>query len=259
MVHVARQPTAAELDQLYASYPLHSQLSPITRTRYRELLDRFAPVRTHGRILDAGCGVGYFLDTAMEGGWSAHGSEYDERVVNSCSERGISMWRGPLTDQSFPDAYFDVITSFEVMEHLQDPMAELRNFHRMLRPGGMLYITTPNFSALSRRVLGADWSVVNYPEHLNYFTPSTLGKAVRQAGLTVAEHRTTGISISRLRYRTGANDQREANHEPQNTDQRLRAQLEGNGLLRFAKNSVNSILGILSAGDTIKMFARRPQ
>lgn len=259
MVYAGKRPTPAELAEFYATYPLHAQLNPITRARYLELLTDLAPARTHGRILDAGCGVGFFLDTAREAGWDTHGSEYDERVVKTCRDRGITMWQGALTNESFPDAYFDVITSFEVMEHLQDPLAELRNFHRMLRPGGVLYITTPNFSALSRRLIGQNWSVVNYPEHLNYFTPATLRRALESAGLSVTACRTTGISVSRLSYRVDSSDQREANHTPMNTDQRLRARIEGNGLLRVGKSSLNALLGMLSAGDTIKMFGARPQ
>lgn len=258
-VYAGREPSVEELNALYATYPLHAHLSPITRTRYLEILTTFASHRTHGRLLDAGSGMGYFLDTAKEVGWDVHGSEYDERVVEACRERGLTMWQGPLTDASYPDAHFDVITSFEVMEHLQDPLAELRNFHRMLRPGGLLYITTPNFGSLSRRLLGPDWSVVNYPEHLNYFTPRTLSKALDRAKLQVTGHRTTGISISRLRYRVGSADQREANHSPQNSDQRLRSRVEQSPFLQFAKSTTNGLLDLLSLGDTIKLYGQRPQ
>lgn len=259
MVFAARQPTAEELASLYTSYPAHDRLNPITRSRYISILNDLEHVRKEGRILDAGSGMGYFLDTARSMGWHVHGSEYDERVVEACRARGITMWKGALDGGSFPDGHFDAITSFEVLEHLSDPLAELKNFKRMLRPGGVVYLTTPNFNSLSRRILGKNWSVVNYPEHLNYFTQRTLSEAFERVGLTIMRTKTTGISISRLRHKHSAADLGEANNASDNTDQRLRARIEGAPLLRYAKGLANTLLQLSRSGDTIKMTARSPQ
>src|SRR3954452_364817 len=69
----------------------------------------------------------------------------------------------------------------------------------LLRPGGALYLTTPNFNSLSRRVVGPRWRAIEYPEHLNLFTPRTLDGLLTRAGLTKADLRTTGISPADIR------------------------------------------------------------
>jgi 2-polyprenyl-3-methyl-5-hydroxy-6-metoxy-1,4-benzoquinol methylase len=258
MVFALRRPTEAELQATYGSYPLIPELNPITRQRFLALLDRLEPMRRTGRLLDAGSGSGYFLDTAMERGWEAHGTEYDPAVVEACRKRGIRMQQGLLDPANYEPGSFDAVTSFEVLEHLVEPLRELQHFAALLRPGGQLYLTTPNFNSVSRRLTGAAWNIIAYPEHLNYFTPRTLARALRTAGFARIRIATTGISPMRLRNSVaGATVQ--ANADPTNDDQVLRQRIERNPLLGLAKHGVNAALTLLGAGDTIKVFARKAQ
>ncbi len=259
MVFAHRLPSAQELEATYGSYPAIPALSPLTKQRYMALLGRFEGCRRTGRILDAGSGSGYFLDTAMERGWEAHGTEYDPVVVQACQARGIHMQQGVLDPRSYEQNSFDVITSFEVLEHLVDPMSELIHITRLLRPGGLLYLTTPNFNAVARHIARGRWNIINYPEHLNYYTPRTLGRALTKAGLEVGGVRTTGISVMRLRNSVVAPTKAQANADPGNADQVLRNKIEGNALLRFMKSAANGLLTITGMGDTIKVFATKPQ
>lgn len=257
MVYAGIDPTPAELAAMYGDYPIHAELNPLTRVRYLELLETLASARITGNLLDAGSGAGHFLDVATEKGWTAHGSEYDVRMVKACRQRGFRMHQGALDAASFQEGSFDVITSFEVLEHLTDPLGELRNFHRFLRPDGLLYLTTPNFNSISRAMAGSRWSVVNYPEHLNYFVPRTLGKALGTTGFRIIRTRTTGISPSRLLRSRGADMAMEENTVPNNSDQRMRAAIERSWYLKVAKSMTNGILSALGRGDTIKVLCRR--
>jgi hypothetical protein len=122
---------------------------------------------------------------------------------------------------------------------------------RLLRPGGLLYCTTPNFNSLSRRVLRDRWTAIDYPEHLNYFTVSTLSRLFEQAGLRAISVTSSGLSVSRLRgglCGAGARDPSGS----ETLDEDLRSRIERSTLLAVAKRTANGILGATRSGDTIK-------
>lgn len=241
---------------MYGDYPVRSDLSPVTRKRFSELLDRMEPYRQTGNLLDVGSGSGFFLDAARERGWNPFGTEYDVRMVEACRGRGIQMEQGQLDPGKYPIGHFDVITSFEVIEHVLFPLVDMGHIASLLRKGGIGYLTTPNFSSISRRLSRGQWSIVNYPEHLNYFTPRSITKLLRSNGLKVQEISTTGISITRLR--SGWTGVKQSNVDPGNDDQRLRERIEDRRGLQIAKQMVNGFLRLFGIGDTIKVFFRHP-
>ena len=107
--------------------------SPITRRRYGELLDSFERYRRTNRLLEFGCGAGYFLQEAREHGWEVFGNDLSARA------KQLDVVHGPITADTFEPGSFDVITAFEVFEHLRDPHSEAGLLARLLRPGGLLY------------------------------------------------------------------------------------------------------------------------
>ena len=255
MVHVAKEPTVSELQAYYGLYPVHSDVSPITLKRYDELLDRFERWRKHGRILDVGCGAGNFLERAALRGWEVHGTEYGARALEACRAKGIRIIEGPLDPANYPVGHFDVTCSFEVIEHVTHPAAELGHMASVTRPGGLLYVTTPNYRCVGRWMAGTDWSVVNYPEHLNYFTPRTLKRLARAHGLSTAWMKTTGIDLIRLRARHGmAQAERD---QVRSGQEDMRERMETRPMLRLAKATLNQMLTILGIGDHMKAAFER--
>ncbi len=248
LVFAGRSPSEAELAANYGGYSRADHDSPITRRRYRELLDGFEPYRRSGRILDMGCGVGFFLEEARERGWEACGSEFEPRAVEIVRAKGLRCVQAPVTVNTFEPGSFDVVTAFEVVEHLREPLDEARTIAHALRPGGLFYCTTPNFSSLSRRVLRSRWSVIAYPEHLSYFTPTTLSSWLSRVGFAPVKVQTTGFSPARLRR--GVASANASNRDC--SDEQLRVQVEGSRALRTAKAAVNAALGTTRTGDTIK-------
>jgi 2-polyprenyl-3-methyl-5-hydroxy-6-metoxy-1,4-benzoquinol methylase len=256
LVFADRRPGEAELTAHYGGYSRADYDSPITRRRYRELLAGFERYRRTGRILDFGCGIGFFLEEARGRGWEAHGTEFERRAVEIVRAKGLSCAQAPIEPDSFEPDSFDVVTAFEVVEHLGDPRAEAAAIAAALRPGGLLYLTTPNFGSLSRRLLRGRWSVVSYPEHLSYFTPATLSSWLGRFGLVPVELTTTGVSLARLRRGLPAAG---GGGGGQRSDERLRERIEGSRALGAAKRAAEAALGATRTGDTIKgSFELRP-
>jgi 2-polyprenyl-3-methyl-5-hydroxy-6-metoxy-1,4-benzoquinol methylase len=236
----------------YEHYGIHTYISPITIKRYDELLKGFEQYKKTSKMLDFGCGPGYFLDRAKLMGWETFGSEYNKKASKICSENGISMLENNQTGLNYNEQ-FDVILFSEVIEHLIYPSHYLKLFSDYLRPGGMIYITTPNYNSITRKILKSKWSVLGYPEHLSYFTSSTLKKALNNNNFKIIWTRTHGISLSQIKI--SLKKKRETVSYKNNEDEKIREITERNYLMKFLKNIGNKILTLFKIGDSIKCYA----
>jgi 2-polyprenyl-3-methyl-5-hydroxy-6-metoxy-1,4-benzoquinol methylase len=255
-------PSDDELTNFYAKYPEYGHISPITFSRYNELLDEFEKYRKLNNILDIGCGNGFFLDAAKKRGWNVFGTEFYERSITTCRNKKIKIAEGKFTTSSFPAIQFDVITSFEVIEHTHTPMEEIKDVYSCLRQGGLLYITTPNFDSLSRHLLSDKWSVISYPEHLTYFNSFSLKYLFEKAGFKTLSVKTTGISFARiidgLKIKALKSPSSFSNTKP-NLDQDLREKIESNRLLSLLKSFINWLLTLTKKGDSLKAYFEKPE
>ena len=254
LVFAERIPTSDELIAHYETYGRNACLSPITVQRYHELLGGFELYRRKGRLLDVGCDVGYFLDLAKGHGWDVHGTEYTDEAVAICREKGLTIHQGPLHAENYTPGDFDVITYFEVIEHINNPREDLAQVSSLLRPGGLFYCTTPNFGSASRALLQEKWNVISYPEHLTYYTAKTLSRLLREHGFRIRRLESTGFSLSRYRAGTGRADPGSLGGESHN--ERLRRHLE-KPLGRVIKKVVNSALTLFQKGDSLKVWATK--
>lgn len=136
-----------------------------------------------GRILDVGCATGFLLDEARKQGWDPHGVELSGWAVRFARERlGLEhIFEGDLHGARYPSSSFDVIVLKDVIEHLSDPMATLREIRRILKPSGVICVNTPNISSFISRFLGAKWWGIKR-HHLYYFTPKTLSSMLKAVG-----------------------------------------------------------------------------
>ncbi|MEZ4739924.1 MAG: class I SAM-dependent methyltransferase [Flavobacteriales bacterium] len=256
LVFTQLDPSVEELVAYYTHYPVRDQLSPVTAKRYDELLDRFEPYRRTGKLIDVGCGAGMFLERAALRGWEVHGTEYGDRAVAACKARGVGIIEGPLDPANYAPGSFDVVCSFEVMEHLAHPKEEMERMLKILRPGGLLYITTPNYACIGHRLSGAEWNVVNYPEHLTYFTPSTLRRMAKSAGLRERWLLTTGMSM--VRFRTKRSKDPGVRSNAMADQEALRVRLETAWHLKLAKRTIDGLLDLFGIGDSMKAAFEKP-
>lgn len=249
-VFAKKIPTEKELTEYYEGYGRNDYLSPVTIKRYEEVLDKMEPFRRNNKILDVGAGIGYFLEIAKKRGWHVYGTEYTDEAVKICRDKGINMQQGKLDSSNYDKGSFDVITSFEVLEHINNPVEEINNFHSLLRQGGLVYITTPNFNSVLRYKLKSEYNVITYPEHLSYYTPKTLEKLFKESGFKKKKIETTGISLTRLRNSRGKTQQE--NISEYSDDEILRNKIENKKYLKTSKNMINKLLTTFGIGDNLK-------
>ena len=153
----------------------------------REALNRLGRwVQPPGRLLDFGCGGGFFLGTARDAGWEIFGVEpLPGHAIYARARFNARVLADTLRPGMFPPEYFDVITAFQVFEHLPAPLADLNRLASFLRPGGALLIEVPNIATWGVRLLGPRHRHF-VQSHLNFFTPQTLRRLITQAGLAMS-------------------------------------------------------------------------
>jgi SAM-dependent methyltransferase len=135
-----------------------------------------------GSLLDVGCGNGLFLGRARDMGWRVVGVEPDPEAAAVASSRGLDVRIGGIEVLTGVTGEFDWITMSHVIEHVHDPTNLLRACHRLLRPGGRIWIETPNLDSLGHSIYGPSWRDLDPPRHLALFTYSSLRQAVSETG-----------------------------------------------------------------------------
>jgi SAM-dependent methyltransferase len=152
------------------------------------------------RLLDVGCANGAFLVRMRGLGWDVSGLEVDPVSAGYARAAGIPVVEEPLTESTFPPEHFDAITLSHVIEHLHDPMAVLRACAAALRPGGRIWIATPNLDAASRRVLQRIWVALDPPRHLVLFNRRSLRDALASTGFVDADEPPPTLQASRWTF-----------------------------------------------------------
>ena len=138
------------------------------------------------------------------------------------------------------------------------PENEIEKYSTYLRPDGVLYITTPNFNSISRRLLGKKWNVIHYPEHLHYFTQKSIHNLLQKFNFSKITIQSSGFSPARLIYSFKSKNQitgKGLEHYDYNElDRQLRDNIEKTILLRLIKKAINYFLAKLRSGDSLKIL-----
>lgn len=185
------QPTDADLRQTYYHdsewtraqlvEPMRTKL--IERAQWQVAMLKQAGIRGNGqRLLDVGCAAGTFMMFAQQAGWQATGVEVGEATAQAARSRGLDVRTGTLRDvfRELEPGSFDLVTFWDVLEHVRDPREELALTHELLRPGGTIAATMPNVSGLYPRATyrliarrTGRWEYPELPVHLYDFDPRT--------------------------------------------------------------------------------------
>ena len=158
-------------------------------------------------ITGSSAGIGLHLSQSfLEDGWNVYGTEIsNSAALYGIDNYGIDIFIGTLPAAEFESNYFDVVTLLDVIEHLANPSKYLKEIYRILKPGGLLFMDTPNFNSLLRYIYGKKWSIF-FPWHLYYFSSKTLKKIIVHNGLKVKKINCQGMSpISKKNVYTSLN------------------------------------------------------
>jgi 2-polyprenyl-3-methyl-5-hydroxy-6-metoxy-1,4-benzoquinol methylase len=237
----------------------NSVVSPLIHLRLASQVLQLASFRRNGRLLEIGCGGGPFLRAARDHGWEVYGTEISESCVALLRPWiGERLHQGSLEGAPWPTQHFDVVVMMEVIEHLEDPANVCRQARALLRPGGALYITTPNFRGVSARVFGDGWRTVA-DEHLQYYDVSSLTLLLERCGFRVERALFTNVDVPPFVHRLRAALRvagKSGTRSIESNDSR--ATPRSGSRARLANEMVslaNSALSITRLGDTLKMFA----
>lgn len=170
--------------------PMEYAIRLLTAQRARRILQGLGTSRhstdadAPPRVLDIGCGRGLLLEAFRDLGCECHGLERsDFPPVEPGAE--IRLHRGSLDDAGFSPGYFDVVVLWHVLEHLHDPFETLRSCARLLRAGGLLSVSVPNFDGFQAHCFRSNWFALDLPRHLYHFRLATLKSCLDDAGFEV--------------------------------------------------------------------------
>jgi 2-polyprenyl-3-methyl-5-hydroxy-6-metoxy-1,4-benzoquinol methylase len=161
------------------------------------------------KALDVGCATGIFLEAATQAGWDVEGIDISSYAVSQAQEKGMRARVGELSAAQFPENSFDVVTLWDIIEHVTEPSSVLVECERILVPGGLLAISTPDAGSPPAKILGGNWlGFRSIDEHLYFFSRASLGAMLEKANFEIVRSTSVGkyISLSRiiarLRYYT---------------------------------------------------------
>jgi SAM-dependent methyltransferase len=204
LVYVGEDPAAIDFRALYdESYYTGGQNGAFAdyvgqaagrRAAARRRLWTLRRLKARGRLLDVGCAAGFFLAEAARH-FDVRGVEPSTFAATFAREKlSLDVFNGTLHDAALPGASFDLITLWDVIEHVPDPAALLLEIRRLLAPGGRVVLTTGDIGSDYAKSRGAHWHLLTPPWHLYFFSRATLATLVGRAGLDVENIAARGVA-----------------------------------------------------------------
>jgi SAM-dependent methyltransferase len=205
LVWLSHPPKPAEMHLHYtdAYHRLISTGGQNSPERWRDRKAALTQCKQSGTLLDLGCSSGSFLAFMRCESWKLYGVEMSAEGARTAEEQSkAQVFVGSILDAPFPRESFDVITCFDVLEHLYEPKQVMARVGEWLKPGGIFYVLVPNADSAEARVFGSYWHGLELPRHLFHYSPASLKFLAESAGLqevSLKTRRNPAVGTS-LRY-----------------------------------------------------------
>ena len=158
------------------------------RFGFQKRLKAIERFKNGGTLCDLGCATGDFLrEVEFHNNWKGYGVEPNEFASNLARKAGLNVETGTFGDNPFPGLNFDVISMWNVIEHLPNPTETLLEVNKRLNPGGILVFTTPNLESFDARFFGRFWIGYELPRHFYVFSKTTLLQYLQKTNFTYIE------------------------------------------------------------------------
>lgn len=210
LVFVAEQADPQELYALYGeTYFQNAESGEVGYTNYiadegnirQTARKRFAHIERFaqkGRMIDIGCAMGFFVDEASKRGWQVEGLDISQFATEYVTKNfGHKSHNGSLLEVDLPTGAYDLVTMWDVIEHVPDPQAYLKRVAELLKTGGVVELATPDVGSLPAQITGKQW--IGYKlsdEHVYYFAVKTLSAMLEKAGFEVVHVRHVGKFVT---------------------------------------------------------------
>lgn len=234
------------------------KLSDTVEKSLQKIVKTFETSRKTNNLIDIGFGEGGLLSVAEKNNWKCFGTELSPQSLKHGNERGWTVSQDALSDERFPKEGFDVVTMIELIEHIPNPDFFLKTAFSLLRPGGILFMTTPNIKSINGRWLETDWSVVAPPEHITIWSPKGMKESLKRNGFLLSLIKTEGFNPIEIveRFKTKDNQKVVAANRNE-TAFALNETFSKSNWRMAVKSIINNGLSVLKLGDGIKVWATK--
>lgn len=169
----------------YKDYSLLEDCLIVEAKKKITLIEKY---REKGLLLDVGAGTGVFLKIAQLKGYKIKGNDISPFAIKHLRDRKISCYPGPIGKNIFPKEKFDLITAWDVIEHITNPRQIMNALNYALKKGGYLFLTTPNTASFDAKIFGWNWyGYKKIPEHVLFFNKNSINKLLNSTGFESLE------------------------------------------------------------------------
>lgn len=199
LIYLDPRPDSTEIDRYYPEdYISYPKAIEDESSKFRKLDRRYGLYKRcnevikrtgkAGRILDVGSATGIFLYGMKQRGWETFGVEPSHHAAEFARKRfNLEVVEGYLEEAHFESGYFDVVTLWDVLEHVPSPRETLKEISRILKPNGWLVLSLPNPNSWERKWFGKHWAGWDVPRHFHIFNQNTLTRYLQTADLKLVE------------------------------------------------------------------------